>query len=189
MESNTAEFQKTEDQWPEFARRHREALFDVGYERSWNSVSFPGLVLKSQNAILRGERKCHRTGAEIVRIAAREALASVMSATVPLYNKNRFGHFVEVSVYQLGVSNIDPGNLFWKPVVDILTGRNGGLGVIPDDSARYIKKIGARYSPLIHQEKAVVVIVRSVGFKSQGLVELILEGGGWHNPASPQDGA
>lgn len=109
----------------------------------------PGLEMRSENTALRGtsgsadaKAKSRISTQHAARADARKAFMACESAM------HRFPGEVRVRVvaYQCGtLQRIDPGNLYHKPVIDCLCERHYGLGIIVDDSARYIQSVHAEY--------------------------------------------
>lgn len=143
--------------WPQFAAYVRASLQVI---RGPLAIWLPGLHLRSENAALKGEargakehRPKHARGMVQVRnCASREARCAFQQAD--LGGIGRFETPVDIEVLQVSERRlIDPGNLFHKAVIDCLTARSsaGGLGIIADDSARYVCRVTVGYTdgPLV----------------------------------------
>ncbi len=130
-------------QWPEFVASVRKAM-PTRLEPL--TLWLPGLQMYSENAALRGEQK--REGRNRIKVqgaALQEVQLAIICANPPLW---RIPSRVAIRVYQSGRRrDIDPGNLFHKPVVDCLLERGHGLGIIHDDSAKHVESITIGYDP------------------------------------------
>ena len=111
------------------------------------TIWITGLMLYSFNAALSGEKK--RLGKEdrnrikIQTAAKHEAELALQESGAEF---RRFARPVNITVLQHGKRRtIDPGNLYHKAVIDCLSAREGGIGVIEDDRAKFVGIVGSGY--------------------------------------------
>lgn len=137
--------------WPEFAAKIRGELKPRNLQITF---FLPGLMLYSENSALHGEDRGSGRGkgngrqfVQVRNAALQEARLAYQHAEVPGGNfENYFTDPVHIKILQFcRTRKIDPGNLYHKPVIDCLTERNGGLGIITDDSAHYVELVTIGY--------------------------------------------
>jgi hypothetical protein len=142
---NRADRRAAKAQWADFAAQVRASLGAAREETL--DIWLPGLQLYSENVALRGDRmpgRHERNKIAVQTAALNEAQLAFMLCESPLW---RICRVVSITILQHGRKrDIDPGNLFHKPVVDCLIARGGaGLGIIEDDSARYVSRVTVGY--------------------------------------------
>lgn len=125
----------------EFASGVRASLIPAE-DGEATTLWLPGLQLESENRALRGGK-----GKNSIRVAAaakRAAMRALTTSDAPLV---RYDRAVSIEVRQVGTNRrIDPGNLWHKPIIDLLLRNGDGLGVIHDDSARYVESVTVGYA-------------------------------------------
>lgn len=105
----------------------------------------PGLVLRSEN---KAQRSNHVRGKGWTNLEANAATNEAREAwrrnDQPLW---RFTVPVVIRVWQVrALSQIDPGNLYKKALIDTLQTRTGGVGIIQDDARRYVVSESTGYA-------------------------------------------
>lgn len=132
-------------EWDAFAAETRASLAESD---SPLSLWIPGLKLFSENTVQHGQsdgRAPAMTFVQVRHAAKVQALQALMNArhSVMLH---RFTGIVRIAVFQVcDRSRIDPGNLYAKSLIDALLARGGGLGIIEDDSRRFVSFVGTGY--------------------------------------------
>jgi hypothetical protein len=104
-------------------------------------IHLPGLRLRSENAALSGDGTNHRI--KVRAAASAEAKAALMANPPAVW---RFEAPVAIAIVQHGGGRIDTGNLYHKPLIDCLTTRGGGLGVLDDDGPRQVRSVTTAYA-------------------------------------------
>lgn len=149
-----------ETAWPNFAATVRSIIATRNEDlRIW----IPGLILLSENSALGGERKGSKRGFVQVRHAAKQEcqLALMRALDCKAGMLHRFTARVRIEVLQIAPRlRIDPGNLYKKPLIDCLTERGGGLGVIRDDRREFVAFEGTGYMDEYHGDDTPGVLVR-----------------------------
>ena len=129
--------------WPEHAARVRATMETRNVALT---IWLPGLKLYSENVALRGDKRVGQESRNKIKVqsaASAEAHLAFQNCDSDLY---RITERVAITILQHGKSRaIDPGNLFHKPAIDCLLERNGGLGIIVDDSAKYVSTVTIGY--------------------------------------------
>lgn len=142
---------RAKDEWAEYAEARRPT--EARAERL--VLQFPGLILRSENKAQRGNAV--RGGRWLnleANLATNEAREAWKRNAQPLW---RFDVPVSIKVWQVkGDQRTDPGNLYKKALIDTLQERTGGLGIIRDDSRKY-------------------VVSESTGYATGGVVGVIVE--------------
>jgi hypothetical protein len=104
------------------------------------TLALPGLELVSLNRTTRGRERIawqHRA-----TDAARAALMA--SPDLPRIAFTRPVRIIVTS--RMPAERIDADNLSRKELIDCLTERGGGLGIIPDDNPRWVRYVGGGYA-------------------------------------------
>ena len=151
--------------WDSFAARIRGTL-EPGTDPLF--LFLPGLRLRSENQLQRGmsgredrtRREKPKSFIEVRHAAKSEAMGALMDAA-PL-RLWRFDVRVRIAVFQVDDDcRIDPGNLYAKALIDLLLARGGGLGVLHDDSRKWISFATTGYRGSIDGEVGVWIEIES----------------------------
>ena len=141
--------------WQVFAASVREWI-GVAPALRCVTIHLPGLQLLSENVALRGGKGKSRIA--VACEAKRQAREALMK--VPVRDFSRFEGLCEITIVQSSEKpRIDAPNLFHKALIDCLTARSGGLGIIPDDSPKYLNSYRVAYRPNSSEEDAVACVV------------------------------
>lgn len=146
---------KANARWREFVAEMRKSMKqDTPNQRLL--LWFPGLVLLSENKAQRANAVRRGSWANLVTNRATcDARNAWMNGAFIYW---RFTVPVRIEVWQVNRRpRIDPGNLYKKALIDTLSERAGGVGIIVDDGPKYIVSESTGYAR--GKTEGVIVIV------------------------------
>jgi hypothetical protein len=127
--------------WEAYVEKCRAVLVANKPVRKFK-VFIPTIVLGTINDVIRGSRK---ENIHLQNRSKREARAAIV--TVDPSQWRRIITPCHLAIYQCGKARrVDAPNLFEKAVIDCLTVRSEGVGILDDDSRQYIYFAGRGYA-------------------------------------------